>query len=84
MSIQFYTKSGDELAPDGKQIILNKGDTSYIKAIPAILRRVEFMMLNTLSNVNWFMYTTKPLVLLLKSKNGMTLHFLFRNWLREQ
>ena len=32
MSIQFYTRSGDALIPDGEQLILNKGDTGYIKA----------------------------------------------------
>ena len=32
MSIQFYTKSGDELVPDGEMIIRHKGDTGYIKA----------------------------------------------------
>jgi len=32
MSIQFYTKSTGGLVPDGSQIILNKGDTGYIKA----------------------------------------------------
>jgi len=32
MSIQFYTKSGDSLVADGDQIILNKGDTGYVKA----------------------------------------------------
>ena len=32
MSIQFYTKSSDGLVPDGEQIVLNKGDTGYIKA----------------------------------------------------
>ncbi len=32
MSLQFYTKSGDSLVADGDQIILNKGDTGYVKA----------------------------------------------------
>ena len=32
MSIQFFTKSDDGLTPDGNLIILNKGDTGYIKA----------------------------------------------------
>jgi len=32
MSIQFFTKSSDGLIPDGEKIILNKGDTGYIKA----------------------------------------------------
>ena len=32
MAIQFYTKSSDGLVPDGEQVILNKGDTGYIKA----------------------------------------------------
>ena len=32
MSIQFYTQSADGLVPDGDNIVLNKGDTGYIKA----------------------------------------------------
>ena len=32
MSVQFYEKTADGLVPDGEQIILNKGDTGYIKA----------------------------------------------------
>ncbi len=32
MSVQFYTKSADGLVADGEQLILNKGDTGYIKA----------------------------------------------------
>jgi len=32
MSVQFYTKTADGLVTDGEQIILNKGDTGYIKA----------------------------------------------------
>ena len=32
MSIQFYNKSVDGLVPDGEKIILNKGDTGYVKA----------------------------------------------------
>ena len=32
MSIQFYTRSGDRLIADGEQVILNKGDTGYVKA----------------------------------------------------
>ncbi len=32
MSIQFYTKTADGLDPDGEQVILNQGDTGYIKA----------------------------------------------------
>ena len=32
MSIQFYTKSNDGLVADGKEVILNKGDTGYVKA----------------------------------------------------
>jgi quercetin dioxygenase-like cupin family protein len=32
MSIQFYTESADGLAADGEPVILNKGDTGYIKA----------------------------------------------------
>ncbi|HBS26562.1 MAG TPA: cupin domain-containing protein [Gammaproteobacteria bacterium] len=31
MSIQFFTKAAGELVADGPQIILNKGDTGYIK-----------------------------------------------------
>ena len=32
MAIQFYTQSNDGLVADGKQVILNKGDTGYVKA----------------------------------------------------
>ena len=32
MSIQFYIKSADGLVADGEPVILNKGDTGYIKA----------------------------------------------------
>lgn len=32
MSIQFFTKSADGLVADGEKIILNKGETGYIKA----------------------------------------------------
>lgn len=32
MSIQFYTKSAKGLVPDGEQLVLNKGETGYIKA----------------------------------------------------
>lgn len=32
MSIQFYIKSKDGLVADGEKIILNKGDTGYVKA----------------------------------------------------
>ena len=32
MSIQFYTKSYDGLVIDGEKVILNKGDTGYVKA----------------------------------------------------
>lgn len=32
MSIQFYTKSAEGLVVDGKKVILNKGDTGYVKA----------------------------------------------------
>ena len=32
MSIQFFTRSADALVADGKPVILNKGDTGYIKA----------------------------------------------------
>ena len=32
MSIQFYTQSTDSLVADGEEVILNKGDTGYIRA----------------------------------------------------
>jgi len=32
MSIQFYTRSAEGLVTDGEKVILNKGDTGYIKA----------------------------------------------------
>ena len=32
MAIQFYTKSADGLVADGEPVILNKGDTGYVKA----------------------------------------------------
>jgi len=32
MSVQFYIKQAGTLIPDGEKIILNKGDTGYIKA----------------------------------------------------
>jgi len=32
MSIQFFTKSADGLIGDGEPLILNKGDTGYVKA----------------------------------------------------
>ena len=32
MSIQFYTQSADSLVADGEEVILNKGDTGYIRA----------------------------------------------------
>jgi hypothetical protein len=32
MSIQFFTKTADGLVADGEKIILQKGDTGYIKA----------------------------------------------------
>lgn len=32
MSIQFYTNSDDGLIADGNEIVLNKGDTGYVKA----------------------------------------------------
>lgn len=32
MSIQFYTQSEDGLIADGEEVILNKGDTGYVKA----------------------------------------------------
>ena len=32
MIIQFFTRSDTGLVPDGEPLILNKGDTGYIKA----------------------------------------------------
>jgi quercetin dioxygenase-like cupin family protein len=32
MSIQFFTRTGDGLVADGEPVILNKGETGYIKA----------------------------------------------------
>jgi len=32
MSLQFYTRSAEGLVRDGAKIVLNKGDTGYIKA----------------------------------------------------
>lgn len=32
MSIQFYTQVAEGLIPDGDQIVLNRGDTGYIRA----------------------------------------------------
>lgn len=32
MSIQFFTRSGNALVADGELVVLNKGDTGYIKA----------------------------------------------------
>jgi len=32
MSIQFFTRSSDGLVADGEPVVLNKGDTGYIKA----------------------------------------------------
>jgi len=32
MAIQFYTRSADGLVPEGEVVILNKGDTGYIRA----------------------------------------------------
>ncbi len=32
MSIKFYTKENDGLVADGEEVILNKGDTGYVKA----------------------------------------------------
>ena len=32
MSIQFYSRSADGLIADGEKVLLNKGDTGYIKA----------------------------------------------------
>jgi quercetin dioxygenase-like cupin family protein len=32
MSVQFYIRTGDGLVPEGEPLILNKGDTGYIRA----------------------------------------------------
>lgn len=32
MSIQFFTQSGDQLVADGEPLILNAGDTGYVKS----------------------------------------------------
>ena len=32
MTIQFYTKSSDGLVKDGDEVVLNKGDTGYVKS----------------------------------------------------
>jgi len=32
MSVQFYTRSGDGLVPDGPELALTKGETGYITA----------------------------------------------------
>jgi quercetin dioxygenase-like cupin family protein len=32
MAVQFYARSGDDLVPEGEPVILDKGDTGYIKA----------------------------------------------------
>ena len=32
MAIQFFTQAGDKLVADGEPVILNKGDTGYVKA----------------------------------------------------
>jgi len=32
MAVQFYTKTASGLTPDGEPLILNKGDTGYVKA----------------------------------------------------
>ena len=32
MSIQFYSRSADGLVADGEKVLLNKGETGYIKA----------------------------------------------------
>ena len=32
MAVQFYVEGPDGLLPDGEKLILNKGDTGYIKA----------------------------------------------------
>ena len=32
MAVQFYTQADSGLVPDGEPVILNKGDTGYVKA----------------------------------------------------
>ncbi|MGB5719019.1 MAG: cupin domain-containing protein [Gammaproteobacteria bacterium] len=32
MAIQFYTRTADGLVPEGEAVMLNKGDTGYIRA----------------------------------------------------
>ena len=32
MAIQFFEKRGDSLVPDGEPVVLNEGDTGYVKA----------------------------------------------------
>jgi quercetin dioxygenase-like cupin family protein len=32
MTIQFYTKVNDSLIKDGEEVVLNKGDTGYVKS----------------------------------------------------
>jgi mannose-6-phosphate isomerase-like protein (cupin superfamily) len=32
MAVQFFTRNGDSLQADGEPLILNKGDTGYIRA----------------------------------------------------
>jgi len=32
MSVQFYKKTSEGLVPDGDELVLNKGDTGYIKS----------------------------------------------------
>ena len=32
MAIQFFTQAGDKLVADGEPVILNKGETGYVKA----------------------------------------------------
>ena len=32
MAVQFFTRDGGELVPDGEPLVLNKGDTGYIRA----------------------------------------------------
>ena len=32
MSIQFYTRAADGLVPDGEPVVLEQGETGYIKA----------------------------------------------------
>ena len=32
MAIQFFTRDGEKLVPDGAPVVLNKGDVGYVKA----------------------------------------------------